>query len=109
MNILKTILLSVVVLSLNLFGQDTNKSAKTSYEITFTVNGMTCEGCVENVQNTLKAVKGVTGYDVQRKENRAIVEFDPKITNADKIEAALKKTSYEIIKEKKDTEATKNK
>jgi copper chaperone CopZ len=109
MRIFKTIILSMVLLSLNLLGQDTNTSAKTSYEITFTVNGMTCEGCVENVQNTLKAVKGVTGYDVQRKENRAIVEFDPKVTNADKIEAALKKTSYEIKKENKDNEVSETK
>ncbi|KAA3616805.1 MAG: heavy-metal-associated domain-containing protein [Calditrichaeota bacterium] len=102
MKIFKIIIINLVLIAANLFAQDENKKAKTSYEITFTVNGMTCEGCVEHVQETLKAVNGVTGYDVKRKENLAVVEFDPKVTNAVKIEEALKKTNFEIKKQAKD-------
>jgi len=98
MKLVKIITLSFLLSTICVFAQDNKQIEKSSYEITFTVNGMTCVGCVEHVQETLKAVKGVTSFDVKLKENLAVVEFDPKITDATIIEAALKETNYEIRK-----------
>jgi len=101
MKIIRTLLISLILITANLYGQDEKNIEKSEYDITFSVDGMVCEGCVEHVQNTLKKVEGVTGYEVKLKENLAIVEFDPKITNADKIEVALKKTNFEVsVKQK---------
>ncbi len=72
------------------------KTATTGIPVTFTVNGMTCEGCVATVEETLSGIDGVIKYDVKLKENMAMVEFDPAVTNAEKIGEALKKTNFEI-------------
>lgn len=43
---------------------------------TVKVEGMMCEGCVEKVDNALKAVPGVTSVDVNLKKGTATVEGD---------------------------------
>ena len=105
MKLIKAITICFMLSTISVFAQDNKQIDKSSYEITFTVNGMTCVGCVEHVQETLKAIKGVTSFDVKQKENLAVVEFDPKVTDATKIEAAQKKTDYEVIR--KETEKPK--
>ena len=95
----KMLVISLIFLSVGLFAQDADKKITKSYEMTFTVNGMTCEGCVAHVNKTLKEIEGVSAWDVKLKENLAVVEFDPKVTNGDKIEEALKKTGFEIKKQ----------
>ncbi len=72
------------------------ETATTGIPVTFTVNGMTCEGCVATVKETLAGIDGVIKYDVKLRENMAMVEFDPNVTSVSKIEAALKKTNFEI-------------
>lgn len=43
---------------------------------TLKVEGMMCEGCVEKVDNALKAVPGVTSVDVNLKKGTAVVQGD---------------------------------
>ena len=43
---------------------------------TYIVSGMTCQHCVQNVQNRLSAVTGVQNVRVQLMPPRAVVEGD---------------------------------
>ena len=43
---------------------------------TYIVSGMTCQHCVQNVQNRLSAVSGVQNVRVQLMPPRAVVEGD---------------------------------
>ncbi len=62
----------------------------------FSVKGMTCSHCVATVEKALKAVSGVVDYQVSLDEARAVVAYEPEVTDVTKIEAALKETGYEI-------------
>jgi len=92
----------VLLLSFHLFAQESDKKAKIKFNIIFTVNGMTCEGCAESVRSVLKQINGVESYEVKFKENLVLVSYDPKIVSEETIEKELKKTDFEIIKKKKD-------
>ena len=43
----------------------------------FTVDGMTCGGCVRSVTRAVSQVPGVTKVDVSLDEKRATVAYDP--------------------------------
>jgi copper chaperone CopZ len=45
-------------------------------DITLTVTGMTCGGCVKSVTRVLNAVEGVTSADVDLAAGRAVVRGD---------------------------------
>ena len=86
---------------------DSKKTDKKSEEICYLVDGMTCMGCVSNVESSLKAVEGVREYDVSLKENQATVKYNPDVTDPAKIEEALKSTGFRITLQK-DTENKKD-
>ena len=44
---------------------------------TFSVDGMTCSGCVRSVTNAIRQAPGVASVDVSLGDKRAIVEYDP--------------------------------
>lgn len=46
-------------------------------EITLSVTGMTCGGCVNSVQNVLTALPGVQHVEVSLHPGQARVKFDP--------------------------------
>ncbi|XP_022699221.1 copper-transporting ATPase 2-like isoform X2 [Varroa jacobsoni] len=43
------------------------------------VDGMTCQSCVNNIQNTLNAVEGIRSIRVTLQESKGIVEFDVRL------------------------------
>jgi len=79
-----------------------NKTAKTAYKArtTFIVKGMTCQGCVNSVKHTFGSIDGVKNYDVNLDKGKAVVKFDPKITNIKKIENKFKGTPYKVFEQK---------
>ncbi|MFB6166383.1 MAG: heavy-metal-associated domain-containing protein [Haloarculaceae archaeon] len=44
-----------------------------------TVEGMSCEGCEQNVEDALEAIEGVTDADADRTEESATVEGDASV------------------------------
>lgn len=50
-------------------------------EITLTVTGMTCGGCVGSVQRVLSAIPGVQSAEVTLTPGQARVVFDPARTD----------------------------
>jgi len=83
--------------------QDKPKEEKTRVETkTFSVKGMTCQGCVNTVKTKLGKIDGVKKYDVSLEKGEAVVEYNPAKVNSEKIEKEFEKSPYKVTgKEKK--------
>ena len=62
-------------------------------EISFAIAGMSCGGCVNSVRNALARVPGVKVQEVEVGSARLM--YDPDITNADSIRAAIARAGFE--------------
>lgn len=62
---------------------------------TFSVEGMSCEGCVSGVTKALEALPGVRSVDVSLEEKRATVDADAALVSDGDIEAAIAKAGYQ--------------
>ena len=63
---------------------------------TYTVNGMTCNGCRAHVEKELNAVEGVESAAVDLENAEAVIEMNNHIP-LETFQEALKHTSYEIL------------
>ncbi|HCJ46051.1 MAG TPA: copper resistance protein CopZ [Prevotella sp.] len=64
---------------------------------TFNVSGMKCSHCAANVENALKAVKGVVSAEAQLDDKTVTVEFDGQQTSEADLKAAVDATGrYEL-------------
>ena len=75
-------------------------------QVKFTIQGMTCEGCEEYVNNELSKVDGVLTYETSYSSRSSLVTFDKSKVDVKTIEAAINKTGYtvkeyKLISEKK--------
>lgn len=66
----------------------------------FSINGMTCSGCEEHVNREVNKLRGIVKTTVSYEYGNAIIEFDQKQTNIDKIEKAIGKTGYSVTDKK---------
>jgi len=58
-------------------------------EITLSVTGMTCGGCVNSVQKVLTAMAGVQSAEVTLSPGQAHVTFDPSVIARTALEQAV--------------------
>jgi Cu+-exporting ATPase len=63
---------------------------------TLSVAGMTCASCVFTVEKALSRLPGVKSASVNFAVEKAIVEYDPKITPTRQLEKAVKDAGYEV-------------
>ena len=56
---------------------------------TLTIDGMTCMGCVANVTRLLKSEAGVREAQVTLTPGRAVVDYDEKLTSAERLKVTL--------------------
>ena len=61
---------------------------------TFKVSGMTCAGCETTIKLALESTSGVQNAEVSYDRGEAVVQYDPTLTNADKLCAAINETGY---------------
>ena len=80
---------------------DVNKVEKKTYS----VEGMTCQGCVSSIETKLGKIDGVQEYEVDLENGEAIVEFDPEKVKSEDIEKEFDGTSYKVTE--KETEIDK--
>jgi mercuric ion transport protein len=66
----------------------------TTARATFKVTGMTCAGCEETINLALQQTPGVRNSEVSYVRGETVVEYDPTITNAAKIQKAIDETGY---------------
>jgi copper chaperone CopZ len=62
----------------------------------FCIEGMTCEGCEEHVNNELSKVNGVIAYKTSFAAKSSLVTFDKSKVGVKTIEAAINKTGYTV-------------
>ncbi len=84
---LSFILIVILALSTVVYGEMPQK--KKVEKLFISLSGMTCENCVKTVTDALKSVKGVSKAEVSLEKMMAYVEFTPRRTNLNKLEAAI--------------------
>jgi len=65
-------------------------------QVKFTIQGMTCEGCEEHVNNELSKVNGVLAYKTSYANRSSLVTFDKSKVTVRTIESAINKTGYKV-------------
>ena len=65
-------------------------------QVTLPVTGMTCANCVATVERNLKKVEGVQAAIVNLSSERASVEFNPALTDMEKLIARIRKSGYDV-------------
>ena len=77
------------ITSLTLFAGDTK-------EVSFNINGMTCQGCAGKVSVVLDKAVGVRNYNVSLKDKNCKIFYDATLTNPEAIKTELSKTHFTI-------------
>jgi copper chaperone len=66
--------------------------------ITIPIQGMTCGGCVANVERVLREIDGVQRVDVSLEPGQAVVEFVPGRVNPARLRSAIEDAGYEVVR-----------
>ena len=77
------------LISLILFAGETK-------EVSFNINGMTCQGCVGKVSGVLDKTPGVNNYKVSIEDKNCKISYDAALTNPQAIKTELSKTHFTI-------------
>ena len=77
------------LISLTLFAGETK-------EVSFNINGMTCQGCVGKVSGILDNTPGVNHYKVSIEDKNCKISYDTALTNPEAIKTELSKTNFTI-------------
>ncbi len=68
---------------------------------TLAVEGMTCSGCENSVQEAVTKIAGVTEITASHLDSTAVVSFDSTITSISAIGAVIAESGYDFKGEKK--------
>ena len=105
--ILATLL--VFGLTATISAQSKTKSDETKVETkTYSIKGMTCQGCVSSVESKLGRIYGLQKYEVDLEKGEAVVEFDPEKVKSDDIEKEFEGTSFKVTVKETETEKDTN-
>jgi copper chaperone CopZ len=64
--------------------------------IEVSIEGMTCTGCEQTIQNNVEKIKGVKSVKASWKEGKALVEFFPEMTDTLEIKDAVTGSGYKV-------------
>jgi len=71
-------------------------AAGNKQQVKFIIQGMTCEGCEEHINNELSKLGGVLSYTTSYVDRNSLVSFDKSKVDLKTIEATINKTGYEV-------------
>lgn len=77
----------------------TKSVAKTTQRATFLVEGMTCVNCSNGLTQALRRLKGVSQASVDLASKRAVIVFDARLQNVDKLRAFIVQTGFKATLE----------
>ncbi len=100
---IKLIFVLLIIFAVSIInGQSVKEKVNTNklMESTFTVTGMTCQGCVNTVKNVIEKIDGVNKSNVNLKAGEATVVYDPRKTNSKAIEGKFKELPYKVFEKK---------
>ena len=78
------------LVSLTLFAGETK-------EVSFNINGMTCQGCVGKVSGILDNTPGISNYKVSIEDKNCKINYDAALTDPEAIKTELSKTHFTIV------------
>lgn len=73
-------------------------SQTTILEITYKVEGMTCDHCEMSIRKGVGELKGIRTVEANYEDSTARVAFDPSATDEEEIIAAIEKRGYQVIR-----------
>ncbi|MDA9555694.1 mercuric transport protein MerTP [Pelobium sp.] len=65
-------------------------------KINFAIEGMSCTGCEQTINNELLQIKGIINYKTSYENKNSIVTFDPLIVKINAIKEGIDKTGYKV-------------
>jgi len=65
-------------------------------QVSFNIDGMTCQGCAGKVSAILDTTVGVSSYNVSVQDKNCKITYDSALTNPEAIKAELTKTEFTI-------------
>lgn len=65
----------------------------------FEIEGMTCEGCAEEVKHEVSKLPGYIEASVDHETGKATVKFDKSKTSMEQVVSAINGTGYSVIKQ----------
>ncbi len=71
----------------------------TAKKVSIGIHGMHCANCARTIEKALNKTYGITKATVNFANETAYVEFDPNKIQLSQIEAAIRATGYDIVKE----------
>lgn len=75
--------IAAVAIAFPYFGVAPSSSVNAAVEgkaiVTLNIEGMTCEACAKGIERSLVSIKGVRKANVEYKQGRAVVEYNPEI------------------------------
>jgi Cu+-exporting ATPase len=71
---------------------------------TLKISGMSCAACAARIEKSLSKLEGVSKAAVNYAVEKAVVEYDDGIVNAEKFGEVIKKLGYEVVEEKASSE-----
>jgi len=66
-------------------------------KITLDIRGMSCASCVRRVEEGLRELEGVKSASVNFATEKALVEYDPAITDAEKLAGRVRDIGYDVM------------
>lgn len=70
-------------------------SDKKQEHVIIKISGMSCNHCSQRVENALQQAKGVNTARVELSEEKAYVEYDSSVINAETLLQIIKDSGYE--------------
>ena len=85
--------------------QSTNKKAESkteaqpvaTAEISYHVEGMTCDDCEKSIQKGVNQLDGISLVEANHEDSTTHVVYDPAKTDAKAIAAAIEKRGYKVV------------
>src|SRR5689334_4122739 len=69
-------------------------SQRAAERVSIPITGMNCGSCAARVEQALQGAEGVLEAGVNFATHRATVEFDPGVTSAEELAAAVREAGY---------------
>ena len=79
--------------------EDCAKLCCTGTEITFAVDGLTCDRCSSKVKKALAALEGVEVVSVSHEAGRAVLKYDPAKRKPGELRRAISSAGYKVSAE----------
>ncbi len=65
--------------------------------VTVNISGMSCNHCVQRIEKSLQQAKGVNTARVELSEEKAYIDYDPSVINAETLLQIINDSGYEGV------------